>query len=502
MKNTNKHQYTDTLAPLHNARAKTRKTVRSIFFLCGLIPMLLGQFSCKKFVEIPPPITSPTAGTVFENAGTATGAQLNIYQAMYNNYNSYDISSKFGGMADELTSYSSGYNKPYYLNAVLPNYVQPAQWAIPYNYIYQSNAVIEGLAASKTIPASIKNQLTGEALFTRALWHFYLTGWFGNIPLVTSTDYRVNGIAGRTQQQIVYQQIVTDLQSANALLNANYVDQTDTAITTDRIRPNAVAALALLARVYLFEQDCVNAEAVSTKVISNSLYTLEPDLNNVFQATSREAIWQLAPPTGNTGQVTNNTLDGYEYILIAAPGTADNNSSTISPQLIDSFEPGDHRKTSWIGTYTDTTVSPAVNYNFPFKYKVYQSLDISEYTVVLRLAEQYLIRAEARAQQGETGGALADLNTIRHRAGLGDYAGATDKTSLLAAILHERQVELFTEWGHRWMDLVRTKNVNAVMKVVTPQKGATWKADGHQALLPIPLSEIQKDNKLTQNPGY
>jgi hypothetical protein len=73
---------------------------------------------------------------------------------------------------------------------------------------------------------------------------------------------------------------------------------------------------------------------------------------------------------------------------------------------------------------------------------------------------------------------------------------------MLSAILHERQVELFTEWGHRWFDLIRTKNATSVMSVVTPLKGGVWNNDGHQLLFPIPLSDLGKDPNLKQNSGY
>jgi hypothetical protein len=123
--------------------------------------------------------------------------------------------------------------------------------------------------------------------------------------------------------------------------------------------------------------------------------------------------------------------------------------------------------------------------------------------MVLRLAEQYLIRSEARAeQQNLTGpnGAIADLNTIRARAGLTSYSGGSDQASVLAAILHERQVEFFTEWGHRWLDLGRTGNLNAVMDSVELAKGGSWNPD--KELYPIPATELTLNPNLKQNIGY
>jgi hypothetical protein len=110
-----------------------------------------------------------------------------------------------------------------------------------------------------------------------------------------------------------------------------------------------------------------------------------------------------------------------------------------------------------------------------------------------------LIRAEARAQQGNVSGAAGDLNVIRTRAGLPNTS-ATNSQGLLSAILLERRFELFTEYGHRWLDLIRTGNANAVMNIVTPQKGGVWETTDE--LYPIMLTEIQSDPNLTQNPGY
>ena len=107
----------------------------------------------------------------------------------------------------------------------------------------------------------------------------------------------------------------------------------------------------------------------------------------------------------------------------------------------------------------------------------------------------YLIRAEARAEQGNTAGAAADLNIVRQRAGLPPTT-ATDPAVLLAAILHERQIEFFAEWGHRWLDLKRT---GAVTSVLSAEK-SHW--DVTDALYPIPANELTENPKLVQNPGY
>ncbi len=119
--------------------------------------------------------------------------------------------------------------------------------------------------------------------------------------------------------------------------------------------------------------------------------------------------------------------------------------------------------------------------------------------MIFRLAEQYLIRAECRLRQNNLEGATDDINIIRNRANLPSIS-STNQEEMLEVILHERQVELFTEWGHRWLDLKRTSQVDAVMQTVAPVKGASWERTDQ--LYPIPMQDILKNPNLTQNRGY
>jgi hypothetical protein len=319
-----------------------------------------------------------------------------------------------------------------------------------------------------------------------------LASLFGDVPLVTSSNYLLSSTAKRTPKAQVYAQIVKDLTDAAANLNPNYLesDCITSKSSTERLRPNRSAAFALLARVYLYQGDWADAEKDAGLVIANSIYTLPTDLNTVFLRGSQEAIWQV-------GLAKANTVEGSFFQLVLPPGEF--GIGALSPQLINVFEPGDARWTNWVGNVSFDDIT---TYYFPYKYKVFHSSTVTEYEMILRLAEQYLIRAEARAEGAGEGlpGAVADLNTIRHRAGLPDYTGAeNDKDAVLAAIAHERQVELFTE-GHRWLDLKRTGQIDVVMSKVTPTKHGTWNT--HQQLYPIPAAEIKVNNNLTQNSGY
>jgi hypothetical protein len=272
--------------------------------------------------------------------------------------------------------------------------------------------------------------------------------------------------------------ITQDLEEAAANLSSSYPDE-------ERLHPNKYAALALLARVYLYRGMWDKAEAAANQVIVSGLYTPLPALSEVFLKNNTEAIWQLQP-------INSQYQDTYEgsVFIPAYPGA--NPQYYLTDHILEAFEQNDQRKTDWI----NSTVFQNHTYYYPYKYKIgYQATDQPEYYTVLRAAETYLIRAEARAQQNNIAGATEDLSVVRERAGLNPIT-LPGKEQMLDAISHERQVEFFAEWGHRWFDLIRTGKADAVLAGVKSNWSSTAK------LLPVPQSNINFNNQLTQNPGY
>ena len=285
----------------------------------------------------------------------------------------------------------------------------------------------------------------------------------------------INRLLPRSSVNDVYTQIISDLQVAQGSLPKN---------TSGNTRVNYYAATALLARVYLYQEKYSDAIIQTGKIIGSGNFTLESNLNDVFLATSSETICGLVPVI--TGL---QTLEGFKFVPT---------SNTVAPtyiitkSLFTSFEPGDQRMLSWIGT---DTVSGQV-YAFPYKYKIGRTLAVStENYVVCRLAEQYLIDAEAKANTSDLPGAVTDINIIRQRAGLPLFS-STDKQTVINQVVAERQHELFCEWGHRWFDLKRLNLANTILGSEKPG----WKST--DTLYPIPAGEISANPKLTQNPGY
>jgi len=467
-------------------------------------------FSCNKLVEIPEPKDTLTTTKVFSTDAQAQSAMAGLLSTMINGTSivsvlpsafSNGVVTYLNGLsADELTVVGSGAGKNLFNTNALVAGVQDQIWGTAYRSIYDANAIIEGIEASTS--AMLKPQtrltLTAEAKFIRAFSYFYLVNTYGDVPLVLTTDFNKTVNLPRTAVATIYQRMISDLSDAVSGLPADYA-----AGGGERIRPNKWAAKALLARVYLFTGNNTGAIKESTDVIAqSSLYQLQmADLNQVFLKNSPEAIWQLQQNSENR-DFGNATPEGYYF----QPNSTGAIYTVISTELINAFEPGDLRRSSW----TNSTVFPAggSTYIYPYKYKVgvnnrvigaAPSVETKEYYMALRLAEQYLIRAEAEAINGQSDLAIDDLNKIRKRAGLGDLPKTLTKDALLAAVAKERQTELFVEWGHRWMDLKRTGKASAVLSAIPLKQ--PWKGD-YQLLYPIPVDEIRKDHFLIQNPNY
>jgi hypothetical protein len=462
-----------------HSRHKNKLALYSIVILT----IFIGS-ACQKFLELDPPKTQIIGQIAFSSDENAKAIMTGVYARMSSTgfASGYVNSVTYlaGISSDELKSFSANSQiASFYNNSLLPSNQNVSDlWRDMYQFIYSSNDLLEHLSNASSISVDTKKQLEGEAKFIRAFCYFYLTNLWGDVPLITSTDYRVNAVESRTSKGEVMDKIVSDLIDSQNLLPLTYNTSNN-----ERVRPNKWAATALLARVYLFKDDWQNAEIQSSLLISNSSDYKLTDLDKVFIKNSEEAIWQLMPVYFQNGY---NTWEGFLFILNSLPAIS------LSEQTINAFETGDLRNKSWIGNYQAENQT----YFYARKYKIKTSYDQVEYSMVLRLAEQYLIRSEARAHQNNINGAQADLNAIRNRAGLGNTDAST-QSQLLLAVENERFVELFSEWGHRWLDLKRTGRLNNIMSAVKENK---WQPTS--SLYPIPQRDLNNDTNLSQNPGY
>ncbi|MBS1526461.1 MAG: RagB/SusD family nutrient uptake outer membrane protein [Bacteroidetes bacterium] len=443
------------------------------------IATLIMVASCKKFVDVGLPKNQLISSEVFADSTNANSALAGIYYSAISTYlglNAGGLPLYSGLSADELTPTGSS-TEPvqFYSNNILSNNNSNAVfWGGAYSSIYSANAIIQGVTASTGISAHAKLQLIGEARFVRAYEYFCLLNLYGGVPLVLSTDYKTTALMPRATIEQVYTQIVDDLQFAETNLGSN---------TGTNDRPNSLVASALLAKVYLYLAKNDLAATEATKVITSGNYSLEADPNNVFLSGSAETIWQLDLPYNHftwIGQilVPTSTRAVPKYV--------------INPVLLNSFETGDLRASSWI----NVNVARGNTFSYPYKYKsnVLASSTTEGY-VLLRLADIYLVRAEAEVALGKLEDGANDINLIRARALLPGVE-VSDAAQLLMAVQNERRHEMFCEEGNRWFDLKRWNLANAALGSVK----TGWKPEAQ--LYPIPVNQISANPNLTQNPGY
>ncbi|WP_339656084.1 RagB/SusD family nutrient uptake outer membrane protein [uncultured Salegentibacter sp.] len=456
-----------------------------------LIVVGLMLYSCEDFVEIDTPNNKLVKEEVFNNDATARSAMDGIYNQLFitdlSSGSSSSVTMLSGLSADNIQHISStpGTRMQFEENEILSdNSSNLWIWTGAYNIIYMTNSLLEGLETTNKISSDLSAQLEGEARFVRAFIYFYLVNLYGDIPLILTTNYSDNQLASRTSKNDVYLQIINDLEVSKTLLPSEYLGG-------ERTQVNQYVATALLARVKLYLEDWDSAIDLSTEVIESSNYELLDDLNNVFVANSREAIWQISPLGG--GGFLTHTNEGRNFII--HPDFSFLASIKLRNAFVDTFEEEDLRRLNWIGYHEGE------NAYFAHKYKIFNSNEfpIEEYSMVLRFAEQYLIRAEANVQKGNLLEAVEDLNIIRTRAGLSSVSEINPSTTaeaLLNIIIEERRKEYFTEWGHRWMDLKRTGKASTILPMIKP----LW--ENSDVFYPIPEEELRKNPNLTQNDGY
>lgn len=441
--------------------------------------------SCSNFVDIGEPNDRIVAGTVFLEEGTALAAINGLYEKVADQSLPFTCGGTtiyLGLYSDELASnypvtstvYTDFINGKIAENnsAITTNF-----WRNAYVMIYQANSIIKGLENSP-LNTTLKNQLSGEAYFIRAYCYWYLQSMFGSVPLVLDpNDYEANAIMPRTPASEVHARVMADLQEAKNRVGKTYP-------STGKYRVNYYTVLAFLSRIYTNEGNWQGAYDTANEIITANVYKLETSLNNIFLTTSTEVIWQTAADAIKWTTEAN-------YFIPTTLATARPNMP-LTTQLLGAFETGDQRRANWVAS---KTVS-GVTWYYPYKYKV-RTLGSTgvrtESLSMFRLGEVYLNFAEAKAHLNDAT-AKDDLNQIRNRAGLGSISPTG--TALTDAILRERRIELFAEWGMRFFDLRRTGQLDAVNGAIKPN----WTSNGK--LFPIPYAEIRSNPQLTQNPGY
>ncbi|MBT2621916.1 RagB/SusD family nutrient uptake outer membrane protein [Chryseobacterium sp. ISL-6] len=437
--------------------------------------------SCEKMIEVDTPDNQITSVQVFEDVQTANAALAGLYAASWDNSPlAGDQTGKLlGTYSDDLDYYASasttGILELYNNTQADSNPTVYSYWSSAYQKIYIANAIIEGAEKSTTLPTTEKNRIKAEALLVRSILYYYLQQIFGDIPYPDTTNYQVNQSLAKIASSEVLTKLESDLGQSISLLVDEYRN-------TERIFPNRKVAQLMLAKVYMLQNKWSEAENLLKEIKQSPLYQFETNITKVFNKSGTHILWQLKPK--NSGDATKEAA-AY-YFINAAPS-----NFALSQNLVTAFNPADLRKLNWTAavSFNGTTWCRAEKYKN-------RTNNTTEYSIVFRLEEVYLLLAEALAQQNKIPEALPFLNATRQRAGLALLILPFSKETLLNEILLENRKEFFTEMGHRFLDLKRFNKLNTLFPVKQ-----NWK-DYHK-FWPLPQKELLLNPNLNpQNNGY
>jgi hypothetical protein len=484
----------------------------ALYIAAGLA--LLALPSCEKFLDIEPEssgiaVTNTSADSVFfKTAADVEAALAGAYGDFKNEYWQLDYFVNSDAQSDD--AYAGGDNPDnfqideFQLDATNRNVSR--DWAYLYATIGKCNTVINNVDAvtDPDLTAARKAEIVGEASFIRAMMYFQLVQLWGDVPLQLQEVKSISAaelaeiypiiFPARSPEAEVYAQIIRDLEVAAASAAAT---------ASHKGYATKGAANTLLAYVYATREphDWAKVNEYCDAVIAGG-YALLPDYNELWDnqhENSSEAIFEINYQGGSTdGNWGTKIFRGLDWKKFNTP----------SNDLVRAFDAeGDLiRKNASVvfldvsGKWSDENW-PATMYPFINKYHNFQEGSDQNY-IFYRLADVLLLKAEALNELGDVQGAADLVNQIRARVDLAPTT-ASNQADMRLAIEKERRLELAFE-AHRWFDLRRTGRAIPVMNAVTDGQGQNlgYNVTPQRLYWPIPQAELDKNSKLTQNPGY
>ncbi|HEV7330906.1 MAG TPA: RagB/SusD family nutrient uptake outer membrane protein [Flavisolibacter sp.] len=481
------------------------------FYIGSFLLLALSMGSCKKEFLHPEPDSILTTANFFKTAN-------DLDQATIATYSRYQARKPFDYLIMELPSdnlylsANAAIAAAFDIDALTVNSENNTVlnfWNNTYNCIFRANSVLVNIDKPTNYKAGQKEQLMGEAKFLRALFYFDLVRIFGGVPKVTKPlTVEESRATPRASQEEIYQFIVSDLQDAITNLPA----------TMPRGRASKSAAVAMLAKVFVYRKDWNNAKTYLDQMEQFS-HSLVPNFSSLFKVATEdnaEAIFSLKYTDGTNG----HTLSTAFIPNGGAAGIVNRGDEVALPSysLWKKYEAGDTRKAATVSEdYTPPSGGASIKYPYVSKFAVQHTFGSSGLDIpVIRFADVVLLRAEVYFNLNQPDKALTELNKIRERA-FGDathnYTLADIATEELFydKLLLERQLEFAYE-NERWFDLVRTGRFVTVL--ATEERGFNFSSQTpnvailnpqpFEKVFPIPYTQIAQANPgvLEQNEGY
>ena len=382
-----------------------------------------------------------------------------------------------------------------------------AMWEHWYKTIGRANYAIAFTRASSE-DSGIQDRLIGEAKFLRAYTYFFLVRSFGDVPIQGEVEF-VNGepvidpeadLSERKSKEDVYAYIEQDLVDAIEALprKSEYSSE-------NLGRATKGSAQALLAKVHLYQEEWQQALDYANAVINSGEYELEPNYEDIWKESTENGVESIFEIQARGEPIAHGVQQYSTTQGARGTGGWGWGFNVPSDELVAAFDAeGDEiRKNATIIFAGETLwdgreVSPSVE-NPRYNQKAYSSAytgagDGDKNIRVIRLAEVYLIKAEAANELGMTDVAQEALNKVRARVELEPVTGLS-QSDLREAIWEERRLELAFEHD-RWFDLIRTGQAPEAMAA----HGKNF--EEKHWLFPIPESQRIQTPDMAQNPGW
>ncbi|MBN8575447.1 MAG: RagB/SusD family nutrient uptake outer membrane protein [Cytophagales bacterium] len=446
----------------------------------GWIVAFTVLFSCNNLLE-PEPIDLLTDEIVLNEPNDVPLVEIGLYNAFRPIIPSMVIAGDFTADMLQHNGTFSQYRELGTKQITSANASVSALWGYIYNTVYIANFIIERLPAVPGVRTTDRDRVMGTAYFLRGYAYFVALQTFGGVPKVTGTSIEENRNIPRASVAEIIELIESDFASAQNKLPASPINAG---------YAGAQALNAALAKYHLYRSNWALAEGFASAVISSGLYQLETNFATIVNTDfTREAIFEMGY-TLNDDPGSNSTI-GLNNLFVGRREIIPSNQTVLA---LSSTESGDRFATI---SFNANNLKGTDN---GWSVAKYGTADANNNNVIVfRLAEMYLIRAEARARQGNLSGAnsaTTDLNVLRSRAHAPTVVSPS-QSQMILLLESERIYELAYE-GHRWYDLVRTDRASTVM----PAFNSNWRQAYER--WPIPQREIQSNPALAgnQNPGY
>jgi len=390
-------------------------------------------------------------------------------------------------------------------------------WISAYDGIEKANWVIERVQEA-SMDANRKKEIIGEAYFLRAFYHWMATKNFGDVIVKTkASDIKANAYAAKVTKAEVYQQIYKDLDSAITKLPVH-------SGSLVKGRASKEAALALYAKAALYNEDWAKSLEKAQAVLTNSYLTLMTNVMDVYDVAKEDVARTeniFAFEAESTTSVSGSTSARSHQMPglcgptgSAAPAYAKTSFGSFFAyqSFFNSFDPTDKRRklldTTYINAKGETVsqkkITPITTKAVLVK-KYQDPISVNGNTnniPIFRLADVYLIAAEAEARlNGASGAAYGFLKKIRDRAGLPDLTPGLSKEAFIDVVIQERAWEFFAE-GDRWYDLTRTDKFMTVIPIAVNDYYPVRQPQAKNKYFPIPQDEINAYPGLEQNDAW